>query len=225
MAEIHALFTHHQWDLAEISCTQNEQEDEESMALYKWVIDVDKEHWDCAFYHVDLPSSEVSTDDAPPDADNLIHVSIQVRPEQEPLLRQFMMENGIERLDDAAVDSSSLNLQPGYRIMPSPDALQCQFCLCRPCVIDESNRQSWWKTQSDEPTVESSYLRKKAYYKFYTMLYHRGLWSNEQYLERKKAAGHQLRFKREIMPECVLNLVRSWHPNPDNRAYMGHRWL
>lgn len=30
--------------------------------------------------------------------------------------------------------------------------------------------------------------------------------------------------QREIMPECVLSLVRDLYPNPPGRPYMGHKW-
>ena len=29
---------------------------------------------------------------------------------------------------------------------------------------------------------------------------------------------------REIIPECVLNLVRGLYPNPPDTPYLGHKW-
>ena len=161
MAEIQALFVHYEWDLAEVSCTPHEQEEQEMAALYKWVIDVDKEHWDCAFYHVDLPSSEVSIPEQTRSEDGFIHLHLKIRHEQQELVQQFMIDNGIQRMDDLSTeDDSSLNLLPGYRIIPSPDAQQCELCLCQPCVLDETNRQTWWPTESTALSMENSYLRK-----------------------------------------------------------------
>ena len=30
--------------------------------------------------------------------------------------------------------------------------------------------------------------------------------------------------KRDIMPKCVITLVRHWFPNPGGFPYMGHMW-
>jgi hypothetical protein len=30
---------------------------------------------------------------------------------------------------------------------------------------------------------------------------------------------------REIMPDCVLSVVRGLYPNPPSQPYMGHKWL
>jgi len=64
------------------------------------------------------------------------------------------------------------------------------------------------------------------------MMYHRGIWSKEEYLLRKKNAltvGQQNRedwatHKRDILPKCVVKLVRGWYPNPKGVAYMGYLW-
>uniref|UniRef100_K1QQU1 Uncharacterized protein n=1 Tax=Magallana gigas TaxID=29159 RepID=K1QQU1_MAGGI len=58
------------------------------------------------------------------------------------------------------------------------------------------------------------------------MLFHRGVFLNERYRERKlnvlqldprftNVASH----RRDILPECVVNLVRVWFPNPKNIPY------
>ncbi|KAJ8303652.1 LOW QUALITY PROTEIN: hypothetical protein KUTeg_018762 [Tegillarca granosa] len=36
--------------------------------------------------------------------------------------------------------------------------------------------------------------------------------------QRKQFVWH----KRDIMPLCVLKLVRNWYPNPEGKPYMGH---
>ena len=30
--------------------------------------------------------------------------------------------------------------------------------------------------------------------------------------------------KRDVMPDCVLKIVRHWYPNPSGKPYMGHKW-
>jgi hypothetical protein len=57
------------------------------------------------------------------------------------------------------------------------------------------------------------------------------LWQDPRYVARKRAALHQdprrrnyVYHRRDLMPKCVLVLVRSWFPNPPNVPYMGHMW-
>lgn len=83
-------------------------------------------------------------------------------------------------------------------------------------------------------TWKKKYLvpKGKVYKFFWTMLFHRGvIFLDERYRERKlnvlqldprftNVASH----RRDILPECVVNLVRVWFPNPKNIPYMGHRW-
>ena len=63
------------------------------------------------------------------------------------------------------------------------------------------------------------------------MIYHRDVLKDPRYLAEKLKAmqadprhqnyeGH----RRDIMPKCVLSLVRMWFPNPDGMPYMGHLW-
>lgn len=64
-----------------------------------------------------------------------------------------------------------------------------------------------------------------------TMLLHRNAWSDLRYVEAKTAALQgDRRFRkyvwhrRDIIPKCVLNIVREWFPNPVGEPYMGHLW-
>ena len=61
------------------------------------------------------------------------------------------------------------------------------------------------------------------------MLYHRGVCSDPLYTEKNlEALGHlqpgQEWHRRDIMPSCVVTLVRTWLPNPKDTQYMGHLW-
>lgn len=103
---------------------------------------------------------------------------------------------------------------------------QCEYCLCNPCVT--SSRQAWLGNgQVARPG--NSAIRKTKYKKFWKLLDTRGAWKHPVYLERKKRAAEEnnesdIWVIREIMPMCVLSLVRSLYPNPDGIPYMGHKW-
>lgn len=121
-------------------------------------------------------------------------------------------------------------------IQPCETDPECAHCLCKPCVTSESNRQLWWETENSDPANANSALRKPIYKRFWTMMYHRGVWVDPRYLLRKDAAladdpsmhawsgprrnGHP----RDLMPKCVTSMVRMWLPNPHSKPYMGHKW-
>ena len=37
---------------------------------------------------------------------------------------------------------------PDFVIEQNQDAEECEYCLCRPCITDESNQQFWWQTDA-----------------------------------------------------------------------------
>lgn len=125
---------------------------------------------------------------------------------------------------------------PGYIKQQNLNEPECAHCLCRPCITDPSNKQMWWEEEQQPPHARNSSIRKGLYKRFWTMLYHRQVWQDPRYLERKSLVLNQdnLRVhrvwsggrlhKRDLMPKCVLDLVRSWLPNPPTLDYMGHRW-
>ena len=126
---------------------------------------------------------------------------------------------------------------PGYVVSQNEELAECTECLCRPYITDVSNKQMWWEDEPQPPHARNSNTRKRLYKPFWTMLYHRQVWQDPRYLERKAAALEQDRLrihyvwsggrlhKRDIMPKCVLQLVRSWLPNPTTCECMGNRWV
>jgi hypothetical protein len=127
-------------------------------------------------------------------------------------------------------DESDL-VRPNVCFEQDSDSDRCPHCLCKPCITDERHRQLWWPEQSYTPRRKNSGLRKRLYQKFWTMMYHRGIWAEEEYLQRKAVAlgfdphhNHYVYHKRDIMPACVIKLVRGWYPNPRDIPYMGHMW-
>jgi len=118
-----------------------------------------------------------------------------------------------------------------FIIHQDPNSEECPFCLCKPCITDENNRQLWWETESQQKHIRNHSLRKEKYRYFWTMMYHREVWRDDRYQSRKLAAlardpkyKNYIWHKRNIMPNWVLKLVRGWHPNPDGIPYIGHLW-
>lgn len=107
--------------------------------------------------------------------------------------------------------------------MQQGEGIPCDRCLCTPCVTDKANKQLWWANEPETAKWGNNKKRKNCYKAFWTFLYHRGIWALPQYIERKNAIIGGVRTRREIMPDCVVTLVRSWYPNPGDNLYMGHR--
>ena len=69
------------------------------------------------------------------------------------------------------------------------------------------------------------------YRKFGSMLEMRNSWRHPAYLQKKSAVMERdgvdesvVEVLREIMPDCVLLLVRELYPNPVGVPYLGHKW-
>lgn len=125
---------------------------------------------------------------------------------------------------------------PREDIWTDPDAEECAFCYLRPCVT--THRQSWLGGGRDA-RLANRVTRKTLYKKFWSVMDYRGAWNDPRYLDKKEAAMHEADNQeivvwikgpkaresvREIMPECILKLVRNLYPNPHGVPYMGHRW-
>ena len=121
-------------------------------------------------------------------------------------------------------------------IPPDTEADTCNQCLCAPCVLDESNRQSWWPSVNSSERRTNNTKRKILYKKFWTMLCHRGVFENQVYIQRKSEAisrdrqrnffmWHQRGTQRDLLPNCVIEQVRQWYPNPPSVSYVGHLWF
>ncbi len=39
---------------------------------------------------------------------------------------------------------------PGYHVNHIQGQAECAYCLCKPCITDERNRQLWWAAESQE---------------------------------------------------------------------------
>lgn len=116
-----------------------------------------------------------------------------------------------------------------------PVAGRCPECFISPCVTQEVLGQSWFADVPLPAHKRNSPLRKVIYHRIWTVIGRLGGWRNHLYLEKKQrllteARGRQadfetlVRVRREIIPDCVLDLVRSRYPNPPKQPYMGHKW-
>ena len=109
------------------------------------------------------------------------------------------------------------------------NAGECDHCFCTPCIT--SNRQAWLGDGA-LPHMRNTAIRKTKYRKFWTLLSGANAWFHPRYLDKKRRVLQvhatsdlgEIYTKREIMPQCVLDLVRGLYPNLPGRPYMGHRW-
>ena len=165
-------------------------------------------------------------------------LTINVTEEQEKELKAFYTSkkwdwNGIvTEVNDDVEEFDPENVKPGYLIKHDEDKEECPHCLCSPCITDQNNRQLWWPVPYAQPNRFNNKLRKKCYKNFWTWLFHKDVWRDPRYRQRKEHAlgvdRRHNRFvwlhKRDIMPNCVVSTVRLWYPNEPNVNYMGHLW-
>jgi hypothetical protein len=132
-------------------------------------------------------------------------------------------------LENDQTDNDPVEREPEPYIAADVNATECPDCFCRPCVTNEQFRQHWWD-QANPPHRRNHKLRKPLYKRFWVMLDNRNAWLDPRYLLKKQQdlentapgtawAGPSVH-RREIMPDCVLKLVRQWRPNLPNQSYM-----
>lgn len=181
-----------------------------------------------------------SEDSSNSEVDEQVVVLLFMTPEQRLAVQAFFGHNNWDYIEKNEVpeleyDDADLGLDPGFVIQQNPHADECAHCLCRPCITDPSNQQMWWEVEIQAPHERNSSIRKGIYKRSWTMLFHRLVWKDQRYLLKKKTVlqecnnrqlvwGGGRYHKRDIMPDCVLKLVRYWYPNPAILDYMGHRW-
>jgi hypothetical protein len=147
----------------------------------------------------------------------------------------FVSENGGNTQDKCtqteSMETETEDENPGFVIEQDQSQNECPYCFCKPCITNEQNSQLWWHANTEEPHLRNSGLRKEHYKRFWTMLLHRGVWNDDRYIVMKVDAmsrdPRRQRYdwhKRDIMPKCVVSLVRHWFPNPGGFPYMGHMW-
>lgn len=103
---------------------------------------------------------------------------------------------------------------------------QCPYCFVNPCVAT-SNRNAPWIGNGQPPSNQNPQVRKGIYRRFWKCINNLNGWQLQQYIQKKiRIGGNEgiVYHQREIMPECVLELVRGLYPNPKGVPYLGHMW-
>jgi len=172
-------------------------------------------------------------------SDTIQHLFLHNKWDYSERNRSLIDVNGMISGTDAATQTSDIVSQnevsdndwEPFQIDQNIDEEECVYCLCRPCITSEQNRQLWWESENAEPSDRSHGLRKEIYKRFWTMMFHRKCWEDPRYISNKTIAMRNdprlKRFtwhRRDIMPKCVLSLVRQWYPNLPGVPYLGHMW-
>lgn len=144
---------------------------------------------------------------------------------------EILEESSKGDCDDSSDSGEELNINPlPEEIIPAVEnEEECQYCYCTPCITNETNRQQWWSNGPSPPHRLNTIHRKALYKRFWTMMYNRGAWHDDRYLTKKSIAlgdrrRHHWIHRRDIMPNCVLKVVRLWLPNLEGVPYMDHLW-
>ena len=159
-------------------------------------------------------------------------ISILVNKEQESIIRGIFchygwdiesaeeIDEGRREADRAAQEIEENRVSSDLHIPRDPSAEECPHCFCQPCVT--TVRQHWLGT-GQRASDRNAVIRKTLYRKFWTLLCRRGTWLDPRYIERKSLVMRVERAvvsKRELIPDCVLRLVRGMYPNPQHRKYL-----
>ena len=107
----------------------------------------------------------------------------------------------------------------------SDEADKCVFCFLSPCITLHNAEAIVGAGQA--ASDRNPPIRKQLYRRFWHIIDNVGGWNTPQYLRKKAETGGQtniVQHRREIMPECVLKIVRQKFPNPAGKDYMGHHW-
>ena len=130
---------------------------------------------------------------------------------------------------------SAVRIPLRKQVPPSNPTGQCQWedndvcphCFMRVCVA-QANNEAPWLGPGQGASEYNPPIRKQHYKRFWKIVSNLGGWNMEPYIAKKQQLGGNrpdiVYHQREIMPQCVLDLVGSLYPNPSGQPYMGHQW-
>jgi hypothetical protein len=136
-----------------------------------------------------------------------------------PLQAEQIISNDGDNSGSGESDISDVN----PRAPPLPrrldDHAECPHCLCSPCVTNEEFREEKWQLHNASPSAQNTGYRLKLYANIWTAMSNRQAWCDGRYKLRKmQALGRDSLMKkyrwhkRDIMPDCILQRVRTWLP-------------
>ncbi|XP_025085268.1 uncharacterized protein LOC112558804 [Pomacea canaliculata] len=125
-------------------------------------------------------------------------------------------------------------LPPGPGAAPESESLdihlsslaECPHCFQAPCITSGA-REVEFIGKGQAACPQNRGIRNRIYTRYWKMLDFVGLWKDKRYLVRKTALAEGewvLCHRREVMPTCVVQKVRTLYPNPDGVPYVGHQW-
>ena len=97
----------------------------------------------------------------------------------------------------------------------------CPLCFLHPCV---ASLPSEWLGRGQAAHTANSSIRRVMYGKYWKIISNLSGWTNQLYLAKKLTETHGVHHMREIMPDCVVQKVRTLYPNPAGIPYLGHKW-
>lgn len=144
-------------------------------------------------------------------------------------------ENDTGSTDAAPTASgSNINTPPIFCDILQNNAYEaCQHCFLQPCA---THYPQSWLVKKRVPHNGNCKTRLRMYKKFWSVMSHRDAWKHPFYVTKKQVhlsasfpdivweRGAGPHSEREIMPHCVLELVRDLCPNPPGQDYTGHKW-
>ena len=116
-------------------------------------------------------------------------LAIEVTANQRETIRHLFNHNDWNFKDvpvEESADQSKSVDSEDYVIQQSENAEECEHCLSSPCITCETNRQMWWLEEPEMANRSNTQLRKDKYKIFWTMLFHRNVWKDPRYRERKR---------------------------------------
>jgi len=139
--------------------------------------------------------------------------------------------NSEESSEDNSEDEEDDDNSGDSEVSESDNPNACPECFL-PLCITKMRYQSWMPTRNKAPCMENHLDRKEMYGRYWGTLKNEGAFILEAYIQKKRNCLLQLpphlrrrrKTVRDILPQCVINRVHKWYPNPENVPYMGHYW-
>lgn len=111
----------------------------------------------------------------------------------------------------------------------------CGECFLQPCV---THYRQGWLVKLKAAHAKNRITRRRMYCKFWSVMDYRGAWQDPRYIAKKRKELQQAGYisestvwqtalgqvQREIMPDCVVTMIRGLYPNPPGVPYTGHKW-